>query len=72
MSEVVYSTIKEGETGELISVSVPCDLSSLNTEERFILARQIHDDIQRQLQEWFDSEYLQGLNDDRTTQGARF
>lgn len=56
MSEVSYSTIKEGETGKLISVSIPCDPSSLSTEEQIALARQIHDDIQRNLQKWFDEE----------------
>jgi peptide methionine sulfoxide reductase MsrA len=56
MSEVSYSTIKEGETGKLISVSIPYDPSSLSTEEQIALARQIHDDIQRNLQKWFDEE----------------
>jgi peptide methionine sulfoxide reductase MsrA len=54
MSEVVYSTIKEGETGKLTAVSVPYDPSMLDTEGDIALARAIHDDIQRKIQEWFD------------------
>lgn len=58
MSEVTYSTIKEGETGKLIAVSVPFDSSVFNADEDAELARQIHDDIQKRLQEWFEQEYL--------------
>lgn len=38
MSEAVYSTITEGETGKLIAVSVPYDSSTLDTEEDLALA----------------------------------
>lgn len=61
MSEAVYSTIKEGETGKLIAVSVPYHPSMLDTEEDIALARAIHDDIQRRIQEWFDEEFLRDL-----------
>jgi len=60
MSEVAYSTIKEGETGKLISVSVPFDSSSLTTEEQVALVRQIHDDIQRSIQQWWEEQFLPG------------
>jgi hypothetical protein len=33
MGEACFSTIKKGETGKLLEVSVPCDLSTLDTEE---------------------------------------
>ena len=58
MGEACFSTIKEGETGKLLAVSVPYDLSMLDTEEDLALARAIHDDIQMRLQEWFDEEFL--------------
>lgn len=61
MKEVVYSSIKEGETGKLISVSVPYDPSMLDTEEDIALARAIHDDIQRRIQEWFEEEFVRSL-----------
>lgn len=60
-TEVSYSTIEEGETGKLFSVSVPYDpfdLPSLSLEEQRALARRIHNDIQRQLEQWFDEEFL--------------
>lgn len=57
MSEVVYSTIKEGETGQLITVSVPYDPSMLDTEEHIAFAQAIHDDIQKRIREWFDEEF---------------
>lgn len=56
MSEAVYSTINEGDTGKLIGVSVPYDPSSLDTEDDIALARAIHDDIQQRIQEWFDEQ----------------
>lgn len=61
MSEAVYSTIREGETGKLISVSVPYDPSMLETEEDIALARAVHDDIQKRIQEWFDEEFVRSL-----------
>lgn len=61
LSEVVYSTIKEGETGKLIAVSVPYDLSTLDAEEDVALARAIHDDIRQRIQEWFDEEFTRNL-----------
>lgn len=64
MSEVVYSTIEEGETGKLFAVSVPYDpfdLPALSSEEQMILARRIHDDIQKRIQEWFDEEFARRL-----------
>lgn len=61
MSETVYSTIKEGETGKLISVSVPYDPSSLSTEEDIILARAIHNDLQQRIQQWLEEEFEQEL-----------
>lgn len=61
MSEVVYSTIKEGETGKLIAVSVPCDLSLLNAEEDTKLVRAVHDQIQKRIEEWFDEEFARDL-----------
>lgn len=60
MSEVVYSTIREGETGKLIEVSVPYDPFMLETEEDIALARAIHDDIQMRIQEWFKDEWVNG------------
>lgn len=56
MSETSYSTIEEGETRKLISISVPYALSALDMEEDLALARVIHDDIQQRLAEWFDEE----------------
>jgi peptide methionine sulfoxide reductase MsrA len=56
MSEVTYSTIKDGDTGKLILVSVPYDSSLLDTEDGMALARAIHDDIQQRVQEWFEEE----------------
>lgn len=41
MSEVAYSSIKESETGKPISVSVPYDLSALDSKEDIALARVI-------------------------------
>lgn len=61
MSEVTYSTIKQGETGKVIVVSVSHKLPLLTTEEDLALARAIHDDIQRTIQEWFDEEFAQNL-----------
>lgn len=61
MSEVVYSTIKEGETGELIAVSVPYDSFTLDTEEDIALARAIHYDVQERIRAWFDEEFLRNL-----------
>lgn len=61
MSKTIYSTIKEGETGKLITVSVPYDPSMLDTEEDVALARAIHDDIQKRIQEWFDEEFVRSL-----------
>lgn len=56
MSEITYSTIKEGDSGRLISVSVPYDPLTLSTEDDIALARAIHDDIQQRIQEWFEQE----------------
>lgn len=56
MSEVSYSTIKEGETGKRIALTLPCDLFAIDTEEDIALARAIHDDIQKQIEEWFDDK----------------
>lgn len=61
MSEVVYSTIKEGEIGKRIAVSVPYDPSMLDTAEGVALARAIHNDIQKRIQEWFDEEFTRSL-----------
>lgn len=61
MSETVYSTIKKGETGKLIAVSVPYDPSMMDTEEDIALARAIHDDIQKRIHEWFEEEFVRGL-----------
>lgn len=61
MSEIVYSTIKEGETGKRIAVSVPYDPSMLDMEEDIALARAIHDNIQKRIQEWFDEEFMRNL-----------
>lgn len=61
MSEAVYSTIKEGETGKLIAVSVPYNPAILETEEDLTLARAIHDDIQKRIHEWFEEEFARGL-----------
>ena len=63
MSEVVFSTIKEGETGKLIAVSVPYpyDPSLVDTEEDIALVRAIHDDTQERIREWFDEEFLRSL-----------
>jgi hypothetical protein len=61
VSKAVYSTIKEGETGKLISVSVPYSPSSVETEEDIALARAIHNDIQRRIQEWFDEEFTRSF-----------
>lgn len=61
MRVTTYSTIKEGETGKLIAVSVPYDPSALNTEDDLALARAIHDDIQKRVQEWFDEEFARSL-----------
>ena len=61
MSEAVYSTIREGETGKLIAVSVPYYPSTLDTEEDLALARAIHDDIQKRIREWFDEEFARSL-----------
>lgn len=58
MSEAVYSTIKEGETGKRIAFSLPCDLFAIDTEEDMALARAIHDDIQESIRQWFDEEFL--------------
>jgi hypothetical protein len=57
MSEVVYSTIADDDIGKLISVSVPYDLSTLNTEDDLAFARAIHDDLQQRLQQWFEEEF---------------
>lgn len=63
MTETVYSTIKEGETGKLIAISVPYDPSALDTDEEDIaLARAIHSDIQKRIREWFDEEFVRSLN----------
>lgn len=62
MSEVAYSTIKEGEMGRLLSVSVPCDLPDLTVKEKMILALTIHADIQKRLEEWFDEQFERDLN----------
>lgn len=59
-SEVSYSTIKEGETGKLFSVSIPYnsfDLPSLSMEEQMVLVRTVHNDIQKRLEEWFDEQF---------------
>lgn len=61
MSEVIYSTIKKGETGKWIAVSAPYDPSTLDTEDDVALARAIHDDIQKRIQEWFDEEFVRSL-----------
>ena len=61
MSGAVYSTIKEGETGKLIAVSVPYDPYMLDTEEDKALARAIHNDIQARIREWFDEEFVRSL-----------
>lgn len=61
MNQVVYSTIKEGETGKRIAVSVPFDPAALDTEEAMALARAIHDDMQERMQEWFDEEFARRL-----------
>lgn len=61
MSEAVYSTIREGETGKLIAVSVPYDPSMLDAEEDIALARAIHDDIQQRMQEWLEEEFARNL-----------
>lgn len=61
MSEVSYSTVKDGETGKRIAVSLPCDLSALDAEEDMALARAIHDDMQERMQKWFDEEFARGL-----------
>ncbi len=61
MSEVTYSTIREGETGKTIAVSVPHKLPILSTEEDLALARAIHDHIQQRIQEWFDEEFARDL-----------
>lgn len=61
MSEVVYSSIKEGETGKLIAISVPYDPFMLDTEEDIALARAVHDHIQARIQEWFEEEFARGL-----------
>lgn len=44
MSGAVYSTIKEGDIGKLIAVSVPYYPSVLDTEDDIALAPAIHDD----------------------------
>ena len=62
MSEVIYSTIREGNTGRLISVSVPYDPALLSTEDDLAFARAIHDDIQQRVQQWFEEEFARGLN----------
>ena len=56
MSEVIYSTIKESDTGKLVSVSVPFDSSMLSTDDDLAFARAIHDDLQQRLREWFEEE----------------
>lgn len=61
MSEAIYSTIKEGEIGKRIAISVPFDPSILDTEEDMALARAIHDDIQQRIREWFDEEFVRSL-----------
>lgn len=61
-SEISYSTIKEGETGKLISVSIPYNPSLLSTEDDITLARAIHDDMQQRIQEWFDEQFAMDLN----------
>lgn len=62
MSEVVYSTIREGETGKLISISVPYDPSTLSTDEDIVFARAIHANIQQRIQQWFDEQFAMELN----------
>lgn len=61
MSEAIYSTIKEGEKGKLIRVSLPYHPSMVETEEDIALAQAIHDDIQKRVQEWFDEEFARSL-----------
>jgi hypothetical protein len=61
MSEAIFSTIKEGDTGKLVAISVPYDLSMLDTEDDIALARAIHDGIQARIQEWFEEGFVQNL-----------
>lgn len=61
VSESVYSTIEDGETGKLIAVSVPYDPSMLDTEEDMALARAVHDEIHKRIEEWFDEELARSL-----------
>lgn len=61
MSETIYSTINEGDTGQRIAVSVPYDPSMLDTEDDIALARAFHDGIQARVREWFDEEFARSL-----------
>lgn len=57
MSEIVYSKIGEGETGKLISVSVPYNPSKFRAQEDIALARTIHGDLQQQIRQWLEEEF---------------